>query len=486
MASDAPVQKFGEYHLIERIAIGGMAEVWKARAYGLAGFEKTLVIKKILDQLAQNEEFVKLFIYEARIAVLLQHANIVQVFDLGKADGTLYMAMEHVTGFDLGQLCKIVRGKGPFPLSIALFIVSEVLKALRFAHERVGPEGEPLGIVHCDISPHNVLISEAGEVKITDFGISRAAFQATTLHESIRGKYAYMSPEQVEGGDLDARSDLFSLGTLLWEVLAGRRLFKAPTAKETLTRVRRAEAPSPTLYRSDISEELEEFILKALARRPEQRFQSAAEMHEALGALMNREGHRVTNHDLAAFLAQVQEHGSDALTMGQGRTSERSIVVFSAEIDQIDGEGQSHHEAGELVDGWAKTLVSEGAQVWEQGPSGLLAVWVAEQSIDQAVLKAITGAKAAHAAAEEAGYRMNAGLVPGKARLLNRTRRPAPGWELAGPFYLARWMMNLSAHEKHIMTTRGLANRLPGETVELAGKVAVEKDRYIQVLRLHA
>ena len=223
--TNRPTQ-FGDYHLLEKIATGGMAEVWRARSYGLAGFEKILVIKKVLDGLAKDEEFIRLFIDEARISVQLLHVNIVQVFDLNQVDGTYYMAMEYVHGMDLARLVGRSRHHSPFPVELALFVAVEVLKALQFAHARTDDDGNPLKIVHCDISPQNVLISFSGEVKITDFGISRAAFQAKGLHEVVRGKYAYMSPEQVDGLELDGRSDLFSLGILLFELLTGRRLFK--------------------------------------------------------------------------------------------------------------------------------------------------------------------------------------------------------------------------------------------------------------------
>src|SRR5262245_37311889 len=171
-----------------------MAEVYRARAFGLAGFEKILVIKKVLPALARDDEFVKLFIDEAKIAVQLLHVNIVQVFELNEVNGHYYMALEYVHGLDLAKLVERTRKtKTSIPIALALFLTAEVLKALAFAHARVGEDGQPLHIVHCDISPQNILVSFAGEVKITDFGISRAAFQAKSLHDTIRGKYAYMS-----------------------------------------------------------------------------------------------------------------------------------------------------------------------------------------------------------------------------------------------------------------------------------------------------
>ena len=249
--STTEIEQFGKYELIEKIATGGMAEVYRARSRGVAGFEKILVIKKILPHLARDREFRELFIDEARIAVQLIHVNIVQVFDLGEIDENYFMAMEFVQGLDLSRLLSRARSIGPFPIPLALFIISEVLKALQFAHHRSDEEGKFLNIVHCDISPQNILISSSGEVKLTDFGISRAAFQLEEQHQVIRGKYAYMAPEQVEGKALDGRTDLFALTIVLFESLTGRRLFKAKERNETLARVRRAEVPSPRAYRPE-------------------------------------------------------------------------------------------------------------------------------------------------------------------------------------------------------------------------------------------
>ena len=169
-------EQFGKYQLLEKIATGGMAEVYRARAFGMAGFEKILVIKRVLDRMAEDQEFVEMFIDEARIAVQLQHVNIVQVFDLGKESGQYYMAMEYVHGIDLSRLLSRARNLGSFPIPLALFIAAEMLKALQFAHQQVDQDGRPMQIVHCDVSPQNVLISYAGEVKILDFGIARARF----------------------------------------------------------------------------------------------------------------------------------------------------------------------------------------------------------------------------------------------------------------------------------------------------------------------
>ena len=475
-------ERFGEYQLEERIAVGGMAEVWRARAFGLAGFEKTLVIKKILPDLVKDEEFVKLFIDEARIAVLLTHANIVQVFDLGRTDGTLYMAMEYVHGLDLAKVVTRARDDGPFPLAITLFVVGEVLKALSFAHQVRGEDGEPLNLVHCDISPQNVLVSHAGEVKITDFGISRAAFQAASLHDTVRGKYAYMSPEQIENNELDGRSDVFSLGIVLWELLTGRRLFKARTRDETLLRVKRAEVPSPRLYRPEVSEELEEIVLRSLGRLPEQRFANDGEMLDSLGLLMVREGHRVTNHDVADFLQSLGDPA--AADRANVEAIHQTIVVLSAEASTREGGEDDAGALRGLVEGWTDSLVRSGAQIWEREARSVLAVWVVDETLAETMSAAVDAVRALRTTSRHEGFRMAAGVAPGRARVFSDTRRPARGWELAGPFYLARWMMNLSAHRGRLLLSRGGVQHVEGLDATRLGRVSIEDGRYIHLYEL--
>ena len=237
--------QFGEYHLSKRLRPAEWPKS-SGSVHGLVGFEKILVIKKVLKTLAKDESL-SAFLSMASDYGSIAHVNIVQVFDLDQVDGTYFMAMEYVHGMDLARLISRSRHQSAFPIPLAMFIITEVLKALQFAHERTDDAGIPLRIVHCDISPQNMLLSYSGEVKITDFGISRAAFQSKGVHEVVRGKYAYMSPEQVNGKVLDARSDIFSLGIVLFELLTGRRLFKGKNREETLERVRRAEVSVPGL-----------------------------------------------------------------------------------------------------------------------------------------------------------------------------------------------------------------------------------------------
>lgn len=482
---------FGEYHLLEKIATGGMAEVWRARAYGMAGFEKILVIKKVLPTLSEDSDFINLFIDEARIAVELHHVNIVQVFDLGEIDGQYYMAMEHVNGLDLARLLHRARNLGAFPIPLALFVVAEVLKALAFAHDRVNERNEPLRIVHCDISPQNVLISYAGEVKLTDFGISRAAFQAESLHKVVRGKYAYMSPEQVEGKLLDRQTDLFSIGIVLYEMLTGQRLFKARTREQTLERVKRAEVPSPRAWRPEITEDLEGLLLKALARRPADRFRGAQEFHEALTALMVREGHRATNNDLAAYLKVVIESAS-AVARGEPPppppgtrtvppTAVVALAVEAAPPPRTMAAPRTPLSA--LSTEWLRTIEEAGGEVWERGEGAMLVVWVARGGLRMSISRAVQACAQLQRQTQAAGYRLSAGLAPGVARIHTDTRRPGEGWELAGPFYLARWMMNLSAHRGRALLTEVGAQHMQGRTTVL-GRIPIQGNRYINLYEL--
>ncbi|MEC8277798.1 MAG: serine/threonine-protein kinase, partial [Myxococcota bacterium] len=392
--ADEELGPFGEkYELIEKIASGGMADVYRARAKGMAGFEKILVIKRIQPELAKDEEFKRLFIDEARITVTIRHVNIVQVFDIDEYKEQVFMTMEYVHGLDLFRLLSKAKALGPFPIPLALFIIAEVLKALQFAHEKKDERGRRLNIVHCDISPQNVLISYAGEVKLADFGISKAAFQAEEVNKVIRGKYAYMSPEQVEGRQLDGRTDLFSLTIVLYEALTGRRLFKAKERNETLARVRRAEVPSPRAYRPEISEALEELLFKGLARKASDRFATAGDMLEAVSSLMLREGHRATNNDLASFLKDIVDvaQGSKGVKAEKKSVSQRTlppstVVVLSTEAYMPPRSMASPKiTLSDLSDRWMKAVIDAKGEVWETHDGSMLVVWQARTGLRDAI-----------------------------------------------------------------------------------------------------
>ena len=480
------VQQFGKYSMLEKIATGGMAEVWRARIHGMAGFEKTLVVKRILDHLGKDDEFVRLFIDEARIAVSLLHANIVQVFELGEVDGAYYIAMEYMHGLDLSRLASRGKRIGPFPIPLACLIVGEVLKALDFAHNRLSENGESLNIVHCDISPQNILVSFAGEVKLTDFGISRAGFQTKSQQAVVRGQYAYMSPEQVGGRPLDGRSDLFSLAIVLFELVTGRRLFKAKTREETLARVRRAEVPSPKGYRAEVSDGLEKFLLKALSRRAEDRYASAAEMLDGLNTIMVREGFRVSNTDVASWLKNVVDAAATKRVVRQNSASPRSMPPSSVVAVSLEAgipprnEGAPKSTLSALVREWAGIIIASNGEIWEKSAGGLLVVWPVKVGLGSTIQQAVTAAVSLREVSIAAGYRLSVGIAPGVARILSSTKMPTKGWELAGPFYLSRWLMNLSAHRGRILITEVGARELREDTVRL-GRIPIQGNRFINL-----
>jgi hypothetical protein len=485
MTAAGTPESFGNYELLDKIATGGMAEVYRARSHGAMGFEKILVIKRILDTLARDAEFTDLFMGEARIAALLNHANIVRTFELGQEGEHLYIAMEFVHGIDLSRLVTQSRAQGEFPINLALFITREVLNALQFAHASTDAEGRPLKIVHCDISPQNVLISYSGEVKITDFGIAKAAIQNGN-QDVIRGKYAYMSPEQVEGRPLDGRSDLFSLGIVLFELLTGRRLFKAKNRDETLARVRRAEVPSPRAYRAELSEDIEAFLLRALARHREDRFADAAEMIDALSALIVREGHRATNNDLALFLHEVAQPAAAAPAPARAGRAGRSlpptpVVVLSMEASPPPRSlAAPRTTLASLAHAWEGVVADAGAEVWENGEGAMLVCWTVTRGFRETVSRAVGCAVQLQRITVQSGYRLSAGVAPGVARIQPDTHRPSDGWELAGPFYLARWMMNLSAHRGRVLITEVGARQI-AEAAALLGRIPIEGRRFINL-----
>ncbi len=264
-------ERLGKYHILGMIAQGGMAEVYMAKTVGIAGFEKVLALKRIKPQFASEARFIRNFIDEARIAVTLNHRNIVQVFDFGKADGELYLAMELLEGVDLRTALQALGPGERLPPAVAAYLLSEVASGLDYAHRKADRQGVPLGIVHCDVSPHNVLLSREGFVKILDFGVARARFVAAPSSKRLRGKPRYMSPEQTRGDSPTAASDVFVVGILAWELLAGRKLFTGRDLRAILKSVRDFEIPHLASIRPDLPAMLCNAIMRALQRDPEQR-----------------------------------------------------------------------------------------------------------------------------------------------------------------------------------------------------------------------
>ncbi len=272
----APGARIGRYHLLRRLAMGGMAELHLACAEGLAGFQKVVVLKRVLPHLAADPSFVELFTNEARLAANLDHPNLVQVMDIGEADGDYFYVMEYVHGRNARQLLAAAAHRGGMPLSVALQVAVSAAAGLHHAHERTDLEGRPLGLVHRDVSPANVLISYDGAVKVTDFGIAKASARSTeTIGGSMKGKIGYMSPEQCRGEPVDRRSDVFGLGILLYELTTTERLFFADNDFAVLNKVINGRFTPPAQRVPDYPPALERIVMRALAGTPEQRYPTA-------------------------------------------------------------------------------------------------------------------------------------------------------------------------------------------------------------------
>ena len=298
---------FGKYNLLHRLAVGGMAEIFIARHQGLQGFSRKIVIKRIRPHLSKEQSFITMFLNEAKLAAQLNHSNICQIYDLGRIDESYFIAMEYVRGRDMRQVVSRADKKGiEFPVVYALKVASAVCEGLYYAHRKVDDQGRPLHIVHRDVTPENVMVSFDGEVKILDFGIAKAE---TTVSETrmgeIKGKLGYMSPEQVMGKTLDQRSDVFSLGVVLYEWLTGHKPFTGQNDVEILKAVADGKIYPPTSFRPDLPQPVEAIVQKALARNREERYQSAWELQYDLNQFLSGGEFNPTNIHLSNFLRQL-------------------------------------------------------------------------------------------------------------------------------------------------------------------------------------
>lgn len=294
---------FGRYELVERIDVGGMAEVFKAVQRGAAGFERVVAIKRILPSIAADPEIVRMFVEEAKLAVQLSHAGIAQVFDLGRVGDDYYIAMEHVDGASVLALLERHGARGArLPLGAVCHVLAQVADALHYAHSASDRAGRPLGIIHRDVSPANVLVSLAGDVKVIDFGLAKAENRVSQTGDGVvKGKLAYLSPEQAQGRSIDRRTDLFSLGVCAWEMLTGKRAFKRDDDRETVLAIRRGVIDPPSRYAS-VPAALERIVLRALAPDPDRRYGSALELGEDLEAFVREARLVFTKDDLASLM----------------------------------------------------------------------------------------------------------------------------------------------------------------------------------------
>jgi serine/threonine-protein kinase len=295
------------YDLLARLAQGGMAEIFLARAHALAGFERYVVLKRIRPEHGDDARWINMFLDEARLAAQLQHPNIAQVFDLGQIGGDYFYTMEYVHGADvLDILTRCGELGSRVPLGVALAIIAGAAAGLAHAHVRCGANGKPLGIVHRDVSPSNLMVSHEGGVKVVDFGVAKARQNREhTQAGTIMGKVAYLSPEQCKTGAVDHRSDIFSLGTVLYEILTHQRLFKRDTDYETLAAVVRFTPTRPSFLVPGLPRDVDHLVMRALAKDPAQRFQSATEMVEAIEAIAESQGLSMTPSVLRRFMSEL-------------------------------------------------------------------------------------------------------------------------------------------------------------------------------------
>ncbi len=299
--------RFGKYTLIDRIAVGGMAEIFLARQAGLEGFEKTIVIKRIRPHLSKQSNFVKMFLNEAKLAAQLNHPNIVQIYDLGRIGESYFIAMEYIFGRDMRRIIPKADALGiPFPMVYALKIASSVCEGLYYAHARTDMYGNALNIVHRDVTPENIFVSFDGTVKVLDFGIAKAANQIEqTRAGEIKGKLSYMSPEQCMGKPLDNRSDIFSLGVVLYEWLTGFKLFTGDSEVAILKSITEGKIYAPSYFKADIPEGVEAILMKALEKDREKRYQTAWEMQYDLDQFLSQYEFTPSNIHLSNFLKQL-------------------------------------------------------------------------------------------------------------------------------------------------------------------------------------
>lgn len=331
---------FGKFCLLERISVGGMAEVFRAKPMDAPGFEKFLAIKRILPNLAEDDDFVEMFIDEAKIAVQLNHRNICQIYELGRLHDNHYIVMEFISGRDILAIQnRLRRERRIMSVGQAAYLCRQIAAGLDYAHRKTGPDGKPLGIIHRDVSPQNVLVSYTGEVKVIDFGIAKAATKTNKTQVGVlKGKFGYMSPEQVRGMPLDRRSDVFALGTLLHEMLTCRRLFYGESDFATLEKVRRADAPPPSKLNPNVPPEIDRIVAKALAADPEQRYQWCQDLADDLDNFLTKLRPPYTERTLEdwmqrMFAAEIEKEREKRQAFAQFQTTQ-DVEEFNEKLRQ--------------------------------------------------------------------------------------------------------------------------------------------------------
>jgi eukaryotic-like serine/threonine-protein kinase len=331
-----------KYRVLKRLEAGGMAEVYLGEAVSVQGFKKRVAIKRVLPHLAQNESFIAMFLDEARLSARLNHANIVSVFDISKREDTYFLIMEFVDGVNLKKIMESMTKRGQRMRMVdAIHLCVEACRGLSYAHELADESGRPLGIVHRDISPPNIMVTRRGEVKLADFGLAKASTQLQTTDPGVvKGKFSYLCPEAANGLEVDARADIFALGIVLWEMLAGKRLFWGENDYATVKLIQKANIPRLSPINREVEESFEEVLLKALTRDPSHRYQSAREFGDALSDYLFRNQLMVTAYDLANLVQTVTSDDSHS-TADEFSLIDRLIQEELDESEAIDAASRS-------------------------------------------------------------------------------------------------------------------------------------------------
>ncbi|RME21640.1 MAG: serine/threonine protein kinase [Deltaproteobacteria bacterium] len=361
----AKLTTLGKYQLIKRIAIGGMSEIFLASQGGLRGFERAVVVKCIREDLEAEPEVEQMFLDEARIAACLKHPNIVHLYDVGRDKGTAYLAMEYVFGRDLMDICTRARALGKqIPVPVLVKMMCDVLAALHYAHFVAEYQDKPLHVIHRDVSPQNIMVSFDGVTKLGDFGIAKASARLSQTRAGVlKGKYAYMSPEQVRGKPLDHRTDQFSLAVVFYEALTGTRLFQRDTEFSTMEAVDRCHVPPLKVLRKDVPRRLVRVLRKAMRKNPRRRFSSAKEMERALHKLLVGSPVEQTER-VAAFMRELftEELKQRERAIARATGNDRDILMSTGfELIGIDG-GQDLVPDPPLAEELYERIVSEKQQ----------------------------------------------------------------------------------------------------------------------------
>jgi eukaryotic-like serine/threonine-protein kinase len=327
-----------KYRVIKRLEAGGMAEVYLGEAVSVQGFKKKVAIKRVLPHLAQNESFIEMFLDEARLSARLNHTNIVSVFDISKREDTYFLIMEFVDGVNLKRIMESLTKRGQrMKLGEAIFLCIEACRGLSYAHDLHDESGKPLNIVHRDISPPNIMVTRRGEVKLADFGLAKASTQIQTTDPGVvKGKFSYLSPEAANGQEVDAKADIFAIGIVLWEMLAGKRLFWGENDYATVKLIQKANIPRLAPLNREVDEAFEEVLVRALTRDPKARYQTAREFGDALADYLFSHRLMVTAYDLANLVQNVTSGGEVP-----GAGEEQSLIdrLIQEELDESVGIG---------------------------------------------------------------------------------------------------------------------------------------------------